>query len=160
MTPTRFSLTLKYADGVQIGVHDRYIDDETKTNMQNGVILVGNKGRLMVNRNRTTGAVYEQLTNSDREKIKAEMVRLYKGKTPEENHMKNFFQCIDDRSEPVSDVESHVRTMESCHMCNIVLMLGREIQWDADKREFTGDDQAKALMTRPRRKGFSIVETS
>ena len=45
-------------------------------------------------------------------------------------------------------------------MCNIALMLGSEIQWDADKREFTGDDQAKALMTRPRRKGFSMVETS
>ena len=69
-------------------------------------------------------------------------------------------RCIDDRSEPVSDVESYVRTMESCHMCNIALMLGHEIQWEADKREFKGDDQAKELMTRPRRKGFSIVETS
>lgn len=160
MTPTRFHLTMKYADGVEIGVHDRYVDEVTNTRTQNGVLFIGSKGRLMVNRTRTTGGIYEQLTDADKEKIKVEMARLYKGRTPEENHMKNFFQCIDDRSEPVSDVETHVRTMESCHMCNIALMLGRELKWDAEKRAFLGDDQATALMSRPRRKGFSLQETT
>jgi hypothetical protein len=74
--------------------------------------------------------------------------------------MKNFFQCMDDVSEPVSDVESHVRTMESCHMGNIALMLGRELTWDPDSRSFVGDEQANALMSRPRRAGFELETTT
>jgi predicted dehydrogenase len=160
MTPTEFHLTLNYGDGIEIGVHHNYRNEETNTRMQNGVLFEGAKGRLMVNRNRTTGGIYEQLTAGDKEKIREEMTRLYKGKKPDENHMKNFFQCIEDGGEPVSDVESHVRTMESCHLCNIALMLGRELKWDARKRQFSGDEQATALMRRPRRAGFTIGETT
>jgi myo-inositol 2-dehydrogenase / D-chiro-inositol 1-dehydrogenase len=156
MTPVNFKLTMTYADGLEITVNDRYVDEASDTRMQNGILFEGSKGRLMVNRNRTTGQVYEQLSESDYDKLKAEMVKLYKGKTPEQNHMKNFFQCIEDRTTPVSDVETHVRTMECCHLCNIALMLGRDVQWDPDKRTFIGDDQAVAFMSRPRRKGFEL----
>lgn len=70
--------------------------------------------------------------------------------------MGNFFECVKDRQQPVSDVASHVRTMTSCHLCNIALMLGRELQWDPVKEQFHGDDQATALMTRARRAGYSL----
>jgi hypothetical protein len=40
-------------------------------------------------------------------------------------------------------------------MCNIALMLGRELNWNPAKEEFIGDDQANALKTRPSRPGFS-----
>ena len=159
-TPTEFHLTLTYADGKEIHVHHRYRDDSTRTRMGNGILFEGTDGRMMVNRNRTTGLPYEQLTDADRAKLMETMTALYKGKTPEENHVKNFFDCIEDRSEPVSDVESHVRVMECCHMCNIALMLGRELEWDPENRTFRGDDQAVALMSRPRREGFTWSETT
>ena len=65
--------------------------------------------------------------------------------------MKNFFDCIADRSQPISDVWSHHRTMTSCHLCNIALMLGRELRWDPKAEKFIGDDQANALMSRTSR---------
>ena len=59
--------------------------------------------------------------------------------------MKNFFECIEDRSKPISDVWSHHRTMTSCHLCNIALMLGRELKWDPKTEQFVDDEQAIAL---------------
>ena len=78
------------------------------------------------------------------------IVKLCKGKQPG-NHMKNFFDCISDRSKPISDVWSHHRTMTSCHLCNIALMLGRELRWDPKTERFIDDEQANALMTRKSR---------
>lgn len=65
--------------------------------------------------------------------------------------MQNFFECIGDRGKPISDVWSHHRTMTSCHLCNIALMLGRELKWDPKSEQFVDDDQANALMTRKSR---------
>ena len=64
------------------------------------------------------------------------------------------------RPVPISDVDSHHRTMTSCHLCNIALMLGRDLKWDPDKQQFDGDEQATMLMTRPRREKYSWESTT
>ena len=46
--------------------------------------------------------------------------------------------------------------MNSLHMCNIALMLGRELKWDGAAQNFGSDEQANALMTRKRREGFEL----
>jgi hypothetical protein len=69
--------------------------------------------------------------------------------------MGNFFDCIKDGGKPISDIWSHQRTMTSCHLCNISLMLGRELNWDPKREEFVNDDQANALMSRKAREGFA-----
>ena len=74
--------------------------------------------------------------------------------------MGNFFECVEDRGEPISDVDSHLRTMTSCHLCNIALMLGRELKWDPEKEQFIGDDQAQALVSRHRRDAYSFAATT
>jgi hypothetical protein len=70
--------------------------------------------------------------------------------------MGNFFECVEDRTQPISDVVTHVRTMTSCHLCNINLMLGRDLKWDPEKEQFVDDEAATALMSRARREGFEI----
>jgi hypothetical protein len=74
--------------------------------------------------------------------------------------MENFFNCIGSRGTPISDVATHHRTMTCCHLCNISLMLGRELKWDPQKEEFVGDEQATMLMTRPRRDKYSWKATT
>ena len=71
--------------------------------------------------------------------------------------MENFFDCVADGGEPISDVDSHVNTMNSCHLCNVNLMLGRDLQWDAQAETFGSDEQANALLSRKSREGFEIV---
>jgi hypothetical protein len=39
-------------------------------------------------------------------------------------------------------------------MCNIALMVGDELKWDADKEVFVGNETANKLMTRPSRKKY------
>jgi hypothetical protein len=42
--------------------------------------------------------------------------------------------------------------MTSCHLCNIALMLGRDLKWDPRAEKFVGDEQAQALASRQSRK--------
>ena len=72
------------------------------------------------------------MTEGRAAKLDEEVVKLYGGKQPG-NHMQNFFDCVKSRGTPISDVETHHRTMTSCHLCNIALMLGRELKWDPEK---------------------------
>ena len=146
----KFDINLTYADGNLINVQPNARGDNG-----NGILIEGEKGRIFVNRGRLTGKPIEELTTADKEWLDGEVVKLYKGKQPG-NHMGNFFECIKDRTQPVSDVWTHHRTMTACHMCNITLLLRRKLNWNPVTEEFVGDDQANGLLSRPRRKGYTI----
>ena len=70
--------------------------------------------------------------------------------------MANFFDCIKDRSLPISDVFTHCNTVNACHMANIAMLLGRKVTWDRQKQEFAGDDEANQLTRRPEREPYVI----
>lgn len=147
-TATTFSIDLTFADGTLLQVNDRLERDNIKE--QNGILFEGEKGRIFVNRGRLVGQPVSELTEKDNAELADAITKLYKGKSTK-GHMNNFFECMEDRSLPVSDVFSHHRTMTSCHLCNIGLMLGRELMWDPIAQNFKGDDQANALMSRKSR---------
>jgi hypothetical protein len=63
------------------------------------------------------------------------------------------------RQRPVADVEIAHRSSTLCHLANIARELGRRLHWDPDKEKFIGDDQANALRSRPRRKGYELPTT-
>ena len=46
--------------------------------------------------------------------------------------------------------------MNSCHLCNIALMVGRDLKWDYKARNFGDDEVANALLSRKRRDGFKM----
>ncbi len=150
---TTFSIDLTFANGSVINVNDNYVSEDGGTEFPNGILFVGSRGRIFVNRGKLTGKPVEELTEADNEKLEEEMARLYKNK-PVTSHMQNFFECIKDRSEPISDVYTHHRTMTSCHMCNIALMVGEELKWDPEKEVFLGNEMANRLMSRPSRTKF------
>ena len=158
-TPVKFDIDLEYADGSKIHVCDEYVSKDGKTKHENGILFEGEEGRIFVNREKLTGKPVEGMTKADKEKMHDEIVKLYHGKEPT-THMKNFFDCVVSRDTPISDVETHHRTMTSCHLCNIALMLGRELKWDPKKEEFEGDEQATKLMSRPRRDKYSWKVTT
>jgi hypothetical protein len=56
----------------------------------------------------------------------------------------------------VSDVFSHVVTMNTCHLAAIAARLGRTIRWDPATETIQGDDQAAAFAARTPRAGFEI----
>ncbi|MCU0982611.1 MAG: dehydrogenase, partial [Pirellulaceae bacterium] len=147
-TATQFHIDLKFADGSSIHVQH---------GPENGIWFEGDQGRIFVNRGRISGEAVDKLTPTEKEAFDEEIKRLYKGRE-RRGHMQNFFDCVKERGEPVSDVFSHHRELSSCHLCNIAMLLKRKLQWDPDKEDFVGDEQASALVSRPQREPYSMTD--
>ncbi|NUQ64923.1 MAG: Gfo/Idh/MocA family oxidoreductase [Pirellulales bacterium] len=122
---------------------------------QNELILEGEKGKIRVNRGSLTGKPVEEMSDADKKWLDEEVVKVYKGKQPG-SHMGNFFECVKDRTQPISDVFTHVNSVNSCHMANIAMLLGRKVKWDSEKYAFVGDDEANALCGRKQREPWTI----
>ena len=80
--------------------------EDGKTKFDNGILFEGDDGRIFVNRERLTGKPVEDMTDAERVTMHQSMIPLYKGSWPGD-HMGNFFDCVEDRSEPISDVDTH-----------------------------------------------------
>ena len=72
------------------------------------------------------------------------------------NHTANFIDGIKSRKQPISDVWTHNRMLEICHLSNIAMRLDRDLKWDPVKREIIGDAQASSFLSRENRKGYEI----
>ncbi|MCD0461491.1 Gfo/Idh/MocA family protein [Roseiconus lacunae] len=149
-TATKFSIDLSFDNGSTINVNDRYKREGDNVDFPNGILFEGDKGRIFVNRGKLEGGPVNRLTDADKKELDAYITKLCKGKKPGD-HMGNFFECIGDRSKPISDVWSHQRTMTSCHLCNIALMTGRELKWDPKREVFIDDEDANRYLSRKSR---------
>jgi hypothetical protein len=119
----------------------------------NGILFEGTEGRFFVNRGRITGKPVENL--KDKPLPDGAIEKVYGGKVSA-NHTANFIEGMKARKQPISDVWSHNRMLEICHLSNIAMRLGRALQWDPVKREIVGDPQANSFLARESRKGFEI----
>ena len=143
---TSFDVTVMCPGDVEM-----HIVSESKDG--NGILFEGTEGRFHVSRDRMKGKPVEDLKEQP---LSEELLsKLYKGKKPG-NHMGNFFECIADRTDPISDVYSHHRAMTTCHLANIAIRLGRKITWDSVKEQIVGDPAANQWLAREQRKGYEI----
>lgn len=167
ITPVEFKLPVEYKDGHPT-VADRYnaatnfliradMPNEVEllitSEGDNGILFEGTEGRCFVNRGKITGKPVENLKDNPLPEGAIEAV--YGGKVSA-NHTANFIEGMKSRKQPISDVWSHNRMLEICHLSNIAMRLGRELKWDPVKREVIGDSQANSFLARENRKGFEI----
>lgn len=165
--PVEYTLPVEYKDGYPV-VADRY-NTATRFNIHvampggvkilitsegdNGVLFEGEKGRFFVNRGKITGKPVEEL--QDNPLPEGAIEKVYGGKVSE-NHTHNFTEAMKARKQPISDVWSHNRMLEICHLANIAMRLGRALTWDPKKRQIVGDAQANGFLSRESRKGYEI----
>lgn len=125
----------------------------------NELLIEGENGRIRVNRSGLTGKIAEGIAASktDTRWLDDEVVKLYRGREPG-SHMGNFFECVANRGLPISDVFSHVRAVNACHLANISLILARKVQFDPAAGRFVGDDEANQLLVRRQRSPYTIQE--
>jgi predicted dehydrogenase len=144
-TATKFQILCKFANGAEILIRD---------DTANGITFEGEKGRFFVSRGTIKGEPVDDLKkNPIPEKV---FLELRKGKKLG-SHMDNFFECVQDRSLPVSDVYSHHRALTTCHLANIAIRLGRDLKWDPSNQQIVDDKEANAWQSRSQRKGFEIT---
>lgn len=149
---TSFRIKIKYP-GVDLELRDNCND----LGFGNGILFEGTKGRFIVNRGKLQGKPIDEL--KDNPLPEDALVKAYKGKQPGGGnaHMRNFFECIKTREQPISDVGSHHRAVTTCHLANIAIRLGRPIAWNPKTEQVVGDDEANAWQSREQRKGYEIV---
>jgi hypothetical protein len=119
----------------------------------NGILFEGTEGRFFVNRGRISGKPVEDLRDNP---LPDDAIEEVYGGPISENHSANFIECMKTREQPISDVWSHNRMLEICHLSNIAMRLGREVNWDPAKREIVGDAEANSFLARESRKGYEI----
>jgi predicted dehydrogenase len=142
---TKFDVKCMYPNGVELHI---------LSDGENGILITGDKGELFVSRGALRGSAVDGL--KDQPLPEGAISKLYKGKKPG-NHMANFFDCIADRSQPISDVVTHHRAMTTCHLANIAIRLGRKLNWNPETEQIEGDEAANAWQKREQRKGYEIV---
>jgi myo-inositol 2-dehydrogenase/D-chiro-inositol 1-dehydrogenase len=123
----------------------------------NDLTIRGEKGTIVVNRgDKLVGKPIDEIRASEADKkwLDDEVAKLYRN-MPQRGHMGNFFHCIKTREKPISDVWTHVNSVDACHMANIAMLLGRKVKFDPAKYEFPGDAEANAMLRRKQRDPWS-----
>lgn len=167
VTPVSYSLPVDYKDGNPT-VDNKY-NSPTKFEIQadmpggipmiiksegdNGILFEGTKGRIFVNRGRLSGKPVEDL---EKNPLPEGAVEEVYGGPVSENHTANWIAAMQSRENPISDVWTHNRMLETCHLANIAIRLGRKLNWDPAKREIIGDEEANSFLSRESRKGYEI----
>lgn len=144
----RYRATITSEEDVQLFNQAQLDLPETS---RNGIMFIGEKGRIFVNRGGAYGKAVEELKENP---LPADAIRLYES----DDHMANFFDCVKSRKQPASTVAVAHRVLTACHVANIAIRLKRRIYWDATKEEIIGDAEAaqSIYVKRPQRPPYTI----
>lgn len=103
---------------------------------RNGIRFIGESGWIWVNR--------DGINASDRELLRQELPEGAERLYVSDDHMRNFFECIGSRKDPIADVVTGHRSATVCHLGAISLRTGKDLEWDPEKELFTGEHAAEA----------------
>jgi hypothetical protein len=72
------------------------------------------------------------------------------------SHVRDFFNCVKSRRQPVTNPEVMHRSMSTVHAANICMWLKRDMKFDPAKEEFIRDAEANRLRSRAMREPWII----
>lgn len=125
--------------------------EEVKTLKRNGIMFIGDKERLFINRSGVYGKPVEDLNDNP---LPDDAWRAFPYST--RDHMGNFFECVKSRRQPSAPVAIAHRAVTVCHLANISILLKRKIAWDPVKQQIVGDEEANAMLRREQRAPYGI----
>ncbi len=126
------------------------VPEEIKSYNRNGVMFIGEKGKVFVNRGGVYGKAVDELKENP---LPADAWRAY----PSTDHMGNFFDCVKTRKQPCAPVQIEHRTITACHLTNLSIRLNRKIAWDFESQQIIGDEEANSWQKREQRASYSIT---
>jgi predicted dehydrogenase len=151
-TFTDWDVWCTYADGVKM----RFMSTSVAEPVVASYGLAGGNGRMWVG---TDGWV-----NVDRSNLWAEPAELLKSRIgPDEinleaspGHKRNWLDCIKTRKDPISPIETAVKTDTIAQISNIAIRQGRKIKWDPLREVIIDDPQASKMLARPMRSPWRL----
>jgi predicted dehydrogenase len=79
------------------------------------------------------------------------------GPTPQDGPWHRLFvDCVKEGRQPPLDLEQSHRATVCCHLGNIAYRTKRAIRWDGQTEQIIGDEEAAAMLSRPRRSGYAL----
>jgi predicted dehydrogenase len=149
---SQYEVDYAYDDGVKLVCRSTTANNWSggvvdKAGQQHGVRFNGKDGWIFVSRGKIEASSPDLLTTP----LPASATRLYVS----ENHMRNFFDCVRSRQQPICDAEIGHRSVSVCHLGVIALRLGRKLQWNPTSERFVGDNDANTWLAREMRKPWS-----
>jgi hypothetical protein len=155
-TPVTWRVEHLYANGVKmIHMDSRHTEKEfpqfitpTLENRGCGILFIGSDGWVIVSRGGIDAGPKSLLQTT----FGSNEPRL----PISNNHKRNFLDCVKTRQKTICPVETAVRSDTICHLDDIAIRLGRKLHWDPKAEQFTGDDEANRLLTRPLRSPWRL----
>lgn len=148
-TPSVFSVNMAYPNGVSLVFEAKKDRD--------GVLFVGDQGRIHVNRGGVYGKAAEELAGRPLPDSAWHVLPSGSSGDPTSAHLENFFQCVRTREEPITPVRVEHRTVTACHLANISMRLERKITWDPVEEEIVGDEEANGYLKRQQRAPYLVT---
>ena len=149
---SEYQVEYTYANGVTQST--RSTPDDTwsggvarKEGQRHGLKFHGSDGWIWVTRGNIEASNPELLTTP----LASNAVRLYASG----DHMKNLFDCVRSRQQPICNAEVGHRSATICHLGVIAMRLGRKLKWDPAQERFVGDQEANQWLAREPRKPWS-----
>jgi predicted dehydrogenase len=109
-------------------------------NCDSGAEFYGTKGRMFLSRR---GKI--QVIDEDNRPIKVDVEQVYQDT---ERHVVNFLECARSGAEPNASAEVGHLSSSLAHLGNIATRLGRSLDFDGEKEQIIGDDEANSLLKR------------
>ncbi len=136
-------LTYAYDNGITVTKED--------FELKNAVRFIGTKGQIDIQRRNlvTSDPALKDKVIGGNEK------RVYFS----DNHYTDFLNTVRNRTRPICDVETGHRTATMCTIGNIAYELKRPLTWNPKKEKFKKDDEANAMLTRPLKAEWNVLET-
>ncbi|TWT33457.1 Glucose--fructose oxidoreductase precursor [Posidoniimonas corsicana] len=142
----RARVRMTMADGAELLMH---LDGDRGPGL--GAIFVGENGKIEINRNRVASNPKELTASADNPGPNTRPETAY--------HIENWVDCIKTRQRCTADIEYGQRANSLCELVNIARNVGRvgePLAWDPAAERFTNNDEANAMLSRPRRAGWEL----
>ncbi len=125
------NMVWEHAIGIENGPYDR----------GHGVAFVGNKGTLVIDR-----GGWEVLPEVEDGEYKTEALPPRSGEGGLDAHAENFVASIRGDETPNAPIDAAANTAVNAHLGNIALRVGRDVEWNAEARQFVDDPEANDLV--------------
>lgn len=126
-----FSMIWEHATGIDGGPYDR----------DHGVAFIGNNGTLVVDR-----GGWEVLPEAEDDEYKLDAIPPRDGEGGLDAHAENFVASIRGNATPNCPVDVAANTAIVAHLGNVAHQVGRRVEWDAEERQFAGDEEANEFV--------------
>ena len=150
-----FKTDALYANGVRMVVTNE---------LPNGIKFEGSEGWIFVTRGNYQATASDPVNPDGTKPLDASDPKIIQSVIgPNEfhfmvskDHHGNWLESIRDDKSPIAPVEEGHRSCSACLVHHIAMKLKRKVYWDPVKEQFTNDDEANSMLSRPQRAPYAI----